>query len=107
MMRSCYRGMPRDAKASLTVNATGEFITVHDYIFAVHPWLMGLREKILQASGDLLDAVALPSDTRLMVSAFLTPDVVTMVEEDEWKMSMAKKDNEKSAEWVGALREEQ
>lgn len=82
-MRSCYRNMPRDTKASLTVKATREFITVHGYVSAVHPWLMGLREKILQASGDLLDNIALPLDTILMVSTFSTPDVVIIVEEEE------------------------
>ncbi|KAE8860190.1 hypothetical protein PTNB73_07800 [Pyrenophora teres f. teres] len=36
-LRSCYAGMPRDVKATLDVRATGNFITVHDYVSAVHP----------------------------------------------------------------------
>jgi len=26
------------------VKATGEFLTLHDYVTQMHPWLMGMRE---------------------------------------------------------------
>ncbi|KAL3424026.1 hypothetical protein PVAG01_03307 [Phlyctema vagabunda] len=33
----------------VTPAASHEFVTVHDYVCAVHPWLMSLREDILKA----------------------------------------------------------
>jgi hypothetical protein len=41
--------------------ATAEFLTIHELISAVHPWLMGLRENSLQAAGNLQDNVPFPS----------------------------------------------
>ncbi|CAA9966662.1 hypothetical protein PTMSG1_10021 [Pyrenophora teres f. maculata] len=93
-LRSCYAGMPRDVKATLDVRATGNFITVHDYVSAVHPWLVGLREQILKASGDLLDDIPLPGNTRFVVDVFPSPDCVSAVEEGEWKRIRDKKKHE-------------
>ena len=48
---------------------SGDFVTVHDFVIAVHPWLMGLRSDILGALGTLNgDDVPLPAETELMVS---------------------------------------
>ena len=70
LLRCCGGDRLRKKKVSLLVKASGNLgiLTIHDYLSAVHPWLMGLREEILQASGDLLDHVPLSADTRLMVS---------------------------------------
>ena len=38
---------------SLLVEASRDFVTVHDYVSAVHPWLLSLRGDILQAAGDV------------------------------------------------------
>ena len=103
-LQSCYKDVPRDNRATLVVRATGAFITVHDYVSVVHPWLMNLREKILQASGDLLDNIPLPPDTRLMVQAFPSPDCVTTVEEEEWKRSLSKKEHEKAVQRLEAYK---
>jgi len=103
-LRSCYEDMPRDEKATLVVKATEAFVTVHDYVSVVHPWLMSLREKILQASGDLLDNIPLPPDTRLMVQAFPSPDCITTVEEEEWKRSLSKKEHEKAVQRIEAYK---
>lgn len=58
---------PRKKAASLGIRASGEFVTIHDLVSTVHPWLMGLRDKMLQAEPDLLDNIPLPPDTKLVV----------------------------------------
>jgi hypothetical protein len=100
LLRCCGAGRPRKQKASLKVNATGDFLTVHDYVSAVHPWLMSLREKILRASGNLQDNVALPSDTSLMISSYKSPDLLVMVEEEQWKEAKSKKVNSEFAQQI-------
>ena len=76
---------PRDKEARLEVKAApGEFLTVHDYVSAVHPWLMGLREDILAALGlEAAQDEPLPADTKLMV-AYWDPRDMTVVDEEEW-----------------------
>lgn len=45
------------------------FVTVHDFVAAVHPWLMGLRSDILGALATLNGEDApLPAETELMVN---------------------------------------
>ncbi|KAL2016675.1 hypothetical protein VTK56DRAFT_3177 [Thermocarpiscus australiensis] len=54
----------------------GGFVTVHDYVTAVHPWLMGLRGDILGALGTLNgDNAPLPAETELMVSCDALDDL--------------------------------
>jgi hypothetical protein len=60
------------------------FVTVHDYVTAVHPWLMGLRADLLAAGGDLLDHVPLAEDTRLMVVGS-RPQSLHVLPESEWR----------------------
>ncbi|KAF1842322.1 uncharacterized protein K460DRAFT_409737 [Cucurbitaria berberidis CBS 394.84] len=83
LLRCCGGERPRGKAVSLLVKATGEFLTIHDYVSAVHPWLMSLREDLLQAAGDLLDNIPLPSDAKLMVN-FLG-NHVWVIEEWEWR----------------------
>lgn len=33
----------------LTVTAAGDYLTIHEYVSAVHPWLMSIRETLLEA----------------------------------------------------------
>ncbi|KAH7371719.1 hypothetical protein BKA66DRAFT_514065 [Pyrenochaeta sp. MPI-SDFR-AT-0127] len=102
LLRCCRGDRPRKTKVSLTVNATKGFLTVHDYVSAVHPWLLALREKILQASGDLQDNVPLPSDTKLMITSYLSPDLLVTVEEERWKRDKSKKENMKFGQQIEA-----
>jgi hypothetical protein len=84
LMRCCGMDRPRDKAARLEVQATGEFLTVHEFVSAVHPWLMGLREDILAAEG-VLEKKALPADSELMVF-YAEPDCLTIVVgEQNWK----------------------
>ncbi|KAK3934461.1 hypothetical protein QBC46DRAFT_399728 [Diplogelasinospora grovesii] len=62
----------------------GDFVTVHDYVMVVHPWLMGLRSDILGALGTLNgDDAPLPAETELMVSCNALDDLM-MQTRAEW-----------------------
>ncbi|OBR12818.1 LysM domain-containing protein [Colletotrichum higginsianum IMI 349063] len=52
LVRCCGQDRPlrkRGQKLVVTPAAGGHFVTTHDYVSAVHPWLMGLRPEILLA----------------------------------------------------------
>ena len=83
LLRCCGGNRPRKKKASLFIRASGEFITIHDFVSAVHPWALGLREDILQAAGDLQENIPLPADTRLMID-YPGPECVVFYPEVEW-----------------------
>lgn len=90
LLKCCDAERPRKKKVSLLVKATGKFVTIHDYVSVVHPWLMSLREDILRAEGDLLDNVPLPEDTRLLVD-YPGSESVSFSEEKEWQKYKSKK----------------
>ncbi|KAH8199949.1 hypothetical protein TruAng_005888 [Truncatella angustata] len=83
LLKCCGEERPRKKSTSLLVEAKGDFVTIHDYVSAVHPWLMGLRNDILQAAGDVLDSVPLPPNTKLMVN-YPGPDSLAVAEEKQW-----------------------
>ncbi|KAL6822866.1 hypothetical protein J3E69DRAFT_382000 [Trichoderma sp. SZMC 28015] len=52
LIRCCGDDRPlrkRGLKIKVTPSAGNNFVTVHDYVRAVHPWLMGLRGDIIRA----------------------------------------------------------
>ncbi|KAG7285805.1 hypothetical protein NEMBOFW57_008099 [Staphylotrichum longicolle] len=62
----------------------GGYVTVHDYVSTVHPWLMGLRGDILGALGTSTDNDdPLPAETELMVSCRLL-DKLRMEKREDW-----------------------
>ncbi|KAK2012466.1 hypothetical protein LZ32DRAFT_305040 [Colletotrichum eremochloae] len=61
---------PRAQDVQLEVKASGPFLTVHEYVSAVHPWLMGLRERILDAKGRTRLQPPWPPETKLAVLRF-------------------------------------
>ncbi|RDW70933.1 hypothetical protein BP6252_07496 [Coleophoma cylindrospora] len=82
LLMCCGVKRPRGKKAKVVVKASeGSFVTVHDYVSVVHPWLMSLRDDILEAMG-LEDGKSLPSDTKLMVGNRL--DMLKMYKQAEW-----------------------
>jgi hypothetical protein len=54
----------------------------------VHPWLLGQREDILGAEGDLMKNEPLAANTKLMISYGL-PDQVNFNTEEDWRESMS------------------
>lgn len=86
LLRYCGADRPRKKNVSLMVSGTGGkegYVTVHDYVAHVHPWLMGLKGSILVAGGNLLDNVPLDESTILKV-VWLGPESLDMVPEEEW-----------------------
>ncbi|KAI9643834.1 hypothetical protein NHQ30_007185 [Ciborinia camelliae] len=52
LLKCCGEDRPlgkRGIKLVVTPSAGNHFVTVHDYVSAVHPWLMSLRKDILKA----------------------------------------------------------
>ncbi|KAK3946242.1 hypothetical protein QBC46DRAFT_444392 [Diplogelasinospora grovesii] len=93
LLMCCGKERPRDFTAvTLTVNAKQDmgFVTVHDYVSTVHPWLVSLREDLLRAMGDLLDGIPLPADTKLMVF-YAGPKSLTVLEEKDWFRMMKRR----------------
>ncbi|KAG6015728.1 hypothetical protein E4U54_003050 [Claviceps lovelessii] len=80
----CGRIAPVDGR-ELTIKAADEesFLTIADYVAAVHPWLLSLRKELLWALGDTDDA-PLPDDTELIVFMWGTPFSVWIEEPKEW-----------------------
>ncbi|KAL2016997.1 hypothetical protein VTK56DRAFT_2716 [Thermocarpiscus australiensis] len=76
LLRCCKQDRPRGKDAKLTIKPSkawdgrdGGFVTVHDYVSALHPWLVRLRGDILGAMGtaDGLDE-PLGNETDLVVN---------------------------------------
>lgn len=62
LMRCCGTSRPVVPPA-LTVRSTSQqFVTIHDYITAVHPWLQTIKGSILEAKG-VHEGQPLPSNT--------------------------------------------
>jgi hypothetical protein len=82
----CETQRPRGKAARVVVKPSSssgnEFVTLHDYLSTVHPWLMSLREDILGAMG-VLDDKALPAETKIMVD-YTAPESLKMYSEAEW-----------------------
>lgn len=75
---------PRAKNVELEVTTGGAFLTIHEYVSVVHPWLMGMRERLLDALGKLDGkAVPWPSDTKLAVLQFGRRPL-NIGTEDEW-----------------------
>lgn len=65
LVKCCGEPRPRNKKASLTVTPARDgqgFVTLHDYLSAVHPWLMGLRSELRAAMGVMYDRPLEPNE---------------------------------------------
>ena len=74
LRRCCGTARPDTQNCSVVVRATavGEeaFVTVHDFLSVVHPWLMALKGDILAAMGTLnWSDEPLEAETALMVNS--------------------------------------
>jgi hypothetical protein len=70
LVKCCGELRPRNKKASLTVTLARDgqgFVTLHDYLSAVHPWLMSLRGELIAALGVIYDTPQ-ESDAQLSVN---------------------------------------
>jgi hypothetical protein len=70
---------------TLAVKASGGFITVHDYVSAVHPWLLRKYDELLEALAVLDDEprISLPAGEHLMVT-FGGADMLSVGTKEDW-----------------------
>lgn len=80
LLRCCGEDLPPKAP-SLVVEASDKlYVTVHDYLMAVHLWLLPLRQNILSAMS-VFNPV--PAGIKLVVNC-TSVDGVNIKEEREW-----------------------
>ncbi|WQF87926.1 hypothetical protein CDEST_12940 [Colletotrichum destructivum] len=84
---------PRSKDVKLEVTAgNGTFLTVHEYVSAVHPWLMGMRQRLLYALGKTDGkGVPWPPEAKLAVT-HLGDGPLHIQTEDKWAYSRRKPD---------------
>ncbi|KAL3421701.1 hypothetical protein PVAG01_05857 [Phlyctema vagabunda] len=88
LLRCCGTMRPRGKNFSVmakpTVHGEEGFVTVHDFLTVVHPWLIGLKTEILAAKGTLEGHdQSLSNQTELMVNSDGLESL--MIErKDEW-----------------------
>ncbi|KAF9876998.1 hypothetical protein CkaCkLH20_05264 [Colletotrichum karsti] len=84
LLRCC--GTDRPVKANSLIfkpsDTSKGYVTVHDYISAVHPWLMGLREEIIQADNVWGDRK--PKDYERLVVEYNIPRTLMIMDEDRF-----------------------
>lgn len=89
LLRCCGEDRPKD-HVPLVVTAPPssgrQHVTVHDYVSAVHPWLMAQRDEILAAK-DVWEEGLLPADTKLAVN-YHGVDHLMITELEDWLQSM-------------------
>jgi len=81
----CGTDRPRNKSGGVLVTASQSgpgFVTVHDYITTVHPWLMRNRDDILDAM-DRREDLPDPEDMDLVVDAVF-PTWLRIREKSEW-----------------------
>ncbi len=66
LLRCCGESRPRDTAPLLVRASEQPYVTIHDYVSAVHPWLMDLKDKIRSAMG-VWDGRAIPRNKKLVV----------------------------------------
>ncbi|KAG7288133.1 hypothetical protein NEMBOFW57_007656 [Staphylotrichum longicolle] len=76
--------LPPTFEPLVVTASNGEFVSIHDYVSAVHPWLMAGREQILRAR-HVADDHYVPGlvEERLLVVAH-DAELVFVVDEQEW-----------------------
>ncbi|KAH9230475.1 hypothetical protein K456DRAFT_55552 [Colletotrichum gloeosporioides 23] len=81
LLLRCDTDRPKKAQP-LVINASDTYVTVHDYLSALHPWLMGLREDIVRADNVWEDKT--PVDYRKLVVDFILPNSLKIVDETQF-----------------------
>ncbi|KAF9869244.1 hypothetical protein CkaCkLH20_13289 [Colletotrichum karsti] len=97
------RPRAQDVQIVVTPAHGGAFVTVHDYVSAVHPWLMNMRERLLDALGRIRSSQAWPPETRLAVLR-LDDGPISIGNEDRWADSNKRPTPHR--EWTWAERNE-
>ncbi|EQB51194.1 hypothetical protein CGLO_09290 [Colletotrichum gloeosporioides Cg-14] len=61
---------PRAKYVQLEVKAGGDFVTIHDYVSAVHPWIMATQETLLNVFYKVGGGQLFPPEMTLVVLRF-------------------------------------
>lgn len=81
--RCCNRmPPPGDENVTVATSSEGGFVTIADYVGAVHPWLMSLRGDLLWAK-NIGEDFPWPEETILMVNLFY-PDGLIIETTKDW-----------------------
>lgn len=83
-----FPGMPPKFDPVVVSASNGQFVTIHDYLSAVHPWLMDRRMLILRAKYELLDENFVPTADQKMLVCPEPPHCVGADMENEWRESL-------------------
>lgn len=87
LLMCCGTERPRNKGTKLLVQATGDFLTVHDFLSTVHPYLMARRDDIMAALEEKWFGIRqLPrsADPNKLLVTWGTPDSLTVMKESEW-----------------------
>ncbi|KAK3682885.1 hypothetical protein B0T22DRAFT_494505 [Podospora appendiculata] len=77
LIRCCGTERPKPPSPVVVRAATHPFVTVHDYVTTVHPWLMGLKDDIRPAMS-AMEGRQLTEDAILVVDP-LVPDEIKLL----------------------------
>ncbi|KAK4149619.1 hypothetical protein C8A00DRAFT_46791 [Chaetomidium leptoderma] len=83
LLECCGQKRPWAYDTYLQVAAQVEFLTVHEFVSAVHPWLMAMRDTLLDVLGKLNGHPPWPPETKLAVLD-LWPGSLRIDHEDKW-----------------------
>ena len=86
LLECCGQKRPWACDTYLQVAAQGKFLTVHEYVSAVHPWLMAMRDTLLDVLGNMDGTPKWPPETKLAV-LYLGPGSLGINREDKWATS--------------------
>ncbi|KAI8162171.1 hypothetical protein K4K49_010480 [Colletotrichum sp. SAR 10_70] len=91
LLRCCGTDRPAKGKSLIVKpsDVSKGYVTVHDYISAVHPWLMGIREEIIQADNVWGDRTA--KDYERLVVEYNIPRTLMIMDEDRFLMANGSK----------------
>lgn len=80
LLQCCGEDRPQEHVPLLIKASTRPFVTIHDYISAVHPWIFSLREGILAAS------LNPPDDGSKLVINYNDISSVKISSEERWTL---------------------
>ncbi|KAI1398155.1 hypothetical protein F4819DRAFT_469383 [Hypoxylon fuscum] len=93
LLMCCGTKRPRGKVTSVVVKPTStSFVTVHDYLSTVHPWLLNMRGDLLAVMG-LWDDKPLPPETKLMVD-YNALESLKIYNQEEWVRLRRKRPNQ-------------
>lgn len=79
---------PPEFEPLVVTASNGQYVTVHDYVTAVHSWLMDHKEQIIKARNLVEDDEYEPEGNERLLVQLDQPGEITAEDEDEWKQGL-------------------